>query len=97
MIVRTAADIGGLIRTRRRALGLDQRELAARVGVSRLWVIEIERGKPRAELGLVLRTLAALGIHLDAATEREASGAEARSVAGAPDLDAIVRAARTRR
>lgn len=87
MLVRTPADIGGLIRTRRRELGLDQAELAARVGVSRLWIIEIERGKPRAELGLVLRTLAVLGIELDAS---------ASSDAGTDDIDAIVRNARSR-
>ena len=62
MDIRTPQEIGLAIRERRRKLGLDQEELAARVNVSRQWIIEIEKGKPRAELGLVLRTLNALNL-----------------------------------
>ena len=36
--LRNPADIGALIRARRRTLGLEQAELAARAGVSRLWI-----------------------------------------------------------
>ena len=61
MLVRTPRDLGLLIRERRKKLGLDQQELAKKVGVSRLWVIEIERGKPRAEIGLVIWLPMALG------------------------------------
>ncbi len=43
--------------TRRKQLKLDQSTFAKQIGVSRQWVIEIERGHPRAELGLVLRAL----------------------------------------
>ena len=97
MIVRTPADLGLLIRTRRRELGLDQQTLAKRVGVSRLWIIEFERGKPRAEIGLVLRTLMALDLQLDvaAADSRETPGAG--PAPAPPDIDAIVDAARKRR
>lgn len=63
-ILRTATDMGLAIRARRRALGLRQHELAAKVGVSRQWIVEIERGKPRAELGLLLHTIATLGLQL---------------------------------
>lgn len=69
MVVRTAGDLGKLIRARRRQLGLGQQDLADRVGVSRLWIVEFERGKPRAEVGLVLRTLTALGLELDITEE----------------------------
>jgi HTH-type transcriptional regulator/antitoxin HipB len=64
MLLRTATDVGAVIRDRRRALGLDQKSLAQRVGVSRKWIIEVEKGKPRAALRLVLRTLDTLGIAL---------------------------------
>ena len=96
MIVRTPSDLGQLIRARRRELGLDQQTLARRVGVSRLWVIEFERGKPRAEIGLVLRTLMALGLELRIASEPRAAGDVVSAVGTPPDLDAIVRAARKR-
>ncbi len=41
-------------------LGLDQASLATRVGVSRQWIVAVEAGKARAEVGLVLRTLTAV-------------------------------------
>ena len=40
-------------------------ELARRAGVSRQWLIELERGKQTAEVSLVLRTLAAAGLQID--------------------------------
>ena len=61
MPIRTPIDLGALIRERRRRNGWDQQTLADKIGVSRQWVIEIEKGKPRAEVGLVLRALDALG------------------------------------
>lgn len=69
MKVRTPADLGAVIRDRRRQLKLDQASFARKIGVSRQWVIEIERGHPRAELGLVLRALDALDLTLDAASD----------------------------
>jgi HTH-type transcriptional regulator/antitoxin HipB len=62
MNLRNAIDVGLVIRERRRALGLDQATLAQRIGVSRQWVVEIERGKPRAEVALVLTALRVLGL-----------------------------------
>lgn len=64
MQIRTPLDLGLAIRDRRRKLRLSQTELARRAGVGRQWVVAIEHGKSRAELGLVLRTLAALDIPL---------------------------------
>lgn len=64
MALRTARDIGAVLRERRRQLGLSQATLAERIGVSRLWVSEMEQGKARAELRLVLRALEAVGVRL---------------------------------
>src|SRR5260370_26552131 len=44
MLVRTPADLGAIIRERRRQLKLDQAAFAKRISVSRQWVIEIEHG-----------------------------------------------------
>ena len=94
MHLRTPRDIGAIIRERRRALGLDQGELARKVGVSRLWINQVERGKPRASLNLVLRTLAAVGVELIAnAGERAPEDAEPVI---SPDINAIVQAARAK-
>ncbi|MCB9626849.1 MAG: helix-turn-helix transcriptional regulator [Sandaracinaceae bacterium] len=62
MRARTPLDIGLTVRERRRELGLNQAELAAKVGVSRQWLVAVENGKPGAELGLVLRLLNVLGV-----------------------------------
>jgi len=92
MIIRTPVELGAAIRDRRRKLHLGQRDLAEKVGVSRQWIIEVEKGKPGAEVGLIFRTLAALGIALRAADEKvaPAKGAAADIV----DLDAIIARAR---
>ena len=70
MRIRTAADLGALIRERRVKLGMDQSALAEKAGTSRKWIVEVEQGKPRAEIGLVLRTLKTLGVSLDIAVDR---------------------------
>lgn len=64
---------------------MSQQALANAIGASRWWVNEFERGKPRAELSLVLRVLATLGVRLIAETH-EPSGTSA--------IDAIVDGAR---
>ncbi len=50
--------------TEEEKLGLDQAQLAEKAGTSRKWLIEVEQGKPGAEIGLVLRTLRILGVSL---------------------------------
>lgn len=98
MIVRTASELGLLVRERRKELGLDQQTLATRIGVSRLWVIQFERGKPRAEVGLVLRALLALELHVDVGVEIPTVTGRApstsRTATVAPDIDAIVQNSR---
>lgn len=86
MRIQSPVDLGLSIRERRRELQLDQKTLAERVGVSRQWIIDIEHGKPRAEIGLVLRTLRELDIHLDATTP----ALPPKNKRKAPDLDAVV-------
>jgi HTH-type transcriptional regulator / antitoxin HipB len=85
MLVRTPGDLGAVIRDRRKQLKLDQAAFAKQIGVSRQWVIQIERGHPRAELGLVLRAIDALNIHIDASPDRGN-----RRPSSTVDIDAIV-------
>ena len=65
MRIRTATDIGAFIRERRTKLGMDQIALAKKAGTSRKWLVEVEQGKPGAEIGLILRTLKSLEISID--------------------------------
>ena len=90
MLIRTARDLGAVIRDNRRLLGLGQQALADRIGVSRQWVVEVEKGKPRAEVGLVLRALDALGVVL--VPDSNVSGPDDEG--GIVDIDAIVNNAR---
>jgi len=64
-------------------LGLSQTEAASRARVSRQWVSEFEAGKATAEMGLVLRLLAALDLDLHVQQR-------APSRSGAVDLDALL-------
>lgn len=94
MPIRTPADLGLLIRDRRKQLGLDQQALAQRAGVSRQWIVEVEQGKSRAAIGLLLKTLRALDLELEATP----AAAESRTRgARAIDLDRVIDRAKSRR
>jgi HTH-type transcriptional regulator / antitoxin HipB len=97
MMLRTPIDFGFAIRDRRRRLHLRQDQLAARVGVSRKWIIDVEKGKPRAEIGLLLRTLDALGLRLSLDSDGYSAGVTGFSDIPAVDIDSIVDNARIRR
>lgn len=91
--VRTPSDIGNVIRARRKHLGWDQARLAKQIGVSRQWIVDIEKGKPRAELQLILRALHVLGLQL--ALSPGAAQAQEREMldpipAASINLDAIL-------
>ena len=60
--LRTSRDIGAAIRRARRDRGLSQAELAARAGVGRPWLSEVESGKRTAEIGRILLVVSALDL-----------------------------------
>ncbi len=65
-VIRTIADLASVVRARRHALRLSQATLAARAGVSRKWLVDLEGGKASIEIGLLLRVLDALDLALQA-------------------------------
>ncbi len=65
MQVRSVEDIGGVIRDARLRHGLTQEDLAKDAGVTARWLRAIERGKPGAEIGLILRVISRLGIEIN--------------------------------
>jgi HTH-type transcriptional regulator/antitoxin HipB len=96
MRLRTPLDIGQAIRDKRRRLGLDQDDLAKRVGVSRKWLIDVERGKPGAPIGLLLRTLDALGLRVSLdtnGTSRKRTGKPVSTI----DIDRVLDRAKSNR
>ena len=65
--VLTPAEIGAVVRNARKAAGLRQYELAGAAGVGLRFLVELERGKPTAQLGKTLEVLRALGCRFDIA------------------------------
>lgn len=64
MLIRRPSELGAVIMTVRRTRGLSQAQLADRLGVSRIWLGQVERGKASPRLDLVLRVLNELQITL---------------------------------
>lgn len=59
--VRTVAQLGAVVRRLRNDRDWSQSQLAEAAGVSRVFVSQLENGKARAEVRLVLSLLQALG------------------------------------
>ena len=57
----TPTEIGTTIRTARKSQGLRQDELAGAAGVGLRFIVDLEAGKPTAQLGKALQVLQALG------------------------------------
>ena len=58
------ARFGALVRDRRRALKMNQDDLALATGVGRRFIIDLEAGKPTCELGRSLVVAAAVGLRV---------------------------------
>ena len=64
-LIRNSKQLGRLVRQIRTSKGLSQSLFAEKIGVTRQWVGMLEQGKPRLELELTLRALAALGMSIN--------------------------------
>ncbi len=60
--VQFAEQFGAMLRNRREALGMRQDDLALATGLGRRFIIDLERGKPSAQLGKALLAANALGL-----------------------------------
>jgi HTH-type transcriptional regulator / antitoxin HipB len=89
MRIASGRDLGLTVRQARQDRGQTQAELATAAGVSRRWLSDLEAGKVSAEFGLILRTLDALGLGLDAFPVKPAPGEL--------DLDALLGDTRSER
>lgn len=95
MLVNNARELGIRMRDQRLELGLSQAALAKRVGVSRSWVVQVERGNAGAEIGLVLKAFAALGLDLDVrGANAPAAPLDDSGDSGTPNLADILERAR---
>ena len=65
MEVRAASDFGALVAERREVLNLSQAELARRAGVTREWVVRLEKGSTAVTLFRLMRVLRELNLVVD--------------------------------
>lgn len=94
MLIRTPKEIGHLVRDRRKARGWTQDALAQRLGVSRLWVVQLEQGKSTAQIGLVMRALNELDVPIQVDITPNSTATRA-TASGGIDLDSIIRGTST--
>jgi HTH-type transcriptional regulator/antitoxin HipB len=82
--VQTSRAFGAAVRRAREDLGMTQADLAARAGVGRPWLSELETGKRTAELGRALLVLSALGLAVTfvPAPEPSSSGVDLGRIVG---------------
>ena len=62
--IQSTEELGLVIRAVRKSTQVRQDDLAAMVGVSRQFTVDVEKGKPTVQLARVLRLLKELGIEL---------------------------------
>lgn len=63
--IKTPADIGAIVRSARKEQNLRQDELAGVAGVGLRFIVDLEAGKPTAQIGKVLQVLQTLGCSID--------------------------------
>jgi HTH-type transcriptional regulator / antitoxin HipB len=64
MKITDSKSLGNAIRSARRSLDVTQDQLALTSGTNRRFIIELEQGKPTAQIGKVLQVLRTLGVSL---------------------------------
>ena len=65
MRIKTVSGLGMFVRDQRKKKGWSQADLAQKAGVSRLWIGDLEKGKPTLEIDLVFKAMRVLGISFE--------------------------------
>jgi DNA-binding XRE family transcriptional regulator len=65
-VIEDARQFGSAVASARKALGLTQRELALAINSGERFIVELEAGKPTAQLGKALAAAKAVGLRLAA-------------------------------
>jgi len=93
MRLRNTSDLGLLLQARRKTLRWTQAKLAHQIGITRQWVIALEKGTPGVAIGTVLKAFIALGLTLDA-NPREPTG-DPHAMPRSSDIDDVITNARS--
>lgn len=79
-IARTAAQMGALIQRERRALGLTQAQLGARIGRRQATISKLEKGEPATQLSTLFDVLFALNLEVRLVERNSASKPDIESI-----------------
>jgi transcriptional regulator with XRE-family HTH domain len=91
MLISDSRDLGLRLREARQARRWSQARVADAIGVSRYWVMALEKGSEAADLGKILKLVRLLGLTLDVRSDQtDSSGAPAPQDERIPDLNAIL-------
>jgi len=76
MKIKTTEELGAKIRSRRKELKVNQKDLAMASGTGLRFIIELEKGKSTCQAGKILDVLHALGIvmHVEAGDSNDTGG-----------------------
>ena len=83
--------LGRAVRLKRQEKGLSQSALASQLGVERKWVIRLESGNPKAELGLVLKVLDVLDLRASLGDEKPLSSSKDSRLSQPSRLEEVFR------
>jgi y4mF family transcriptional regulator len=61
----TPKQIGGLVKTARKIMGVTQKDLAMTSGTGLRFIIDLEKGKPTCQFGKVLTVLRTAGMEMN--------------------------------
>lgn len=75
-MIEDTKDFGDLVRSRRRALGLTQRQLAMVINTGERFIVDLEAGKPTCQIGKALAAARAVGVLLDGSWPTESARAD---------------------
>lgn len=64
-LIESVSDIGRVVRAVRKSSGVRQDDVAGSVGVSHVFLRDLEHGKETAQIGRALQVLAELGIRME--------------------------------
>lgn len=65
-VIDSATQFGAAVASARKALGLTQRDLALAINSGERFIVDLEAGKPTAQLGKALAAAKAVGLRLTA-------------------------------
>lgn len=74
MMIGTSKEFGARLTRARKALGITQRDLALAIGVGERFIVDLEAGKPTAQLNKALAAAKAAGMRLVDAADAGPNG-----------------------